>query len=237
MLRSLILTTLICIGGALEAQSSVEDSDDLAARVREAVAAADIDGANLKERLQILSEEFDLPASIANLGVDSLKNERVLDLLNLPSVEDQQEAAQDAEQRYGDGVVVLASFSMPRASLKALLFDASDLGVPVVFRGFVNNSVTDTEAMVRALYTEEDTSQGFSIDPTLFKRFNVKAVPVFISLAEKIDVCETPGCESDPIPAHDRIAGNISLRAALDVIARGNGDASGPALAVLERDQ
>jgi len=237
LLRSLILSALICVGSSLEAQSTLEETDDLAARVRAAVAASEIDGVSLKDRLRVLEEEFDLPTSIHELGVASLKNERVRSLLNLPSAEEQNTEGDTGGDRYSDGFFVLASFSMPRPSLKALLFDASDLGVPVVFRGFVNNSVTDTEAMVRALYTQEDTSQGFSIDPTLFKRFGVNAVPVFVSLGEQIDVCETPGCENDPIPAHDRIAGNITLRAALDLIARGNGAAAGPAQAVLERDQ
>ena len=237
MLRTLALISLICVGGALEAQTDVAANDDLEARVRAAVSAAQIDGASLKERLLVLEEEFDLPNHIRDLGVESLKNERVRALLNLPTVEEQQAPAADGEERYSEGVFVLASFSMPQASLKALLFDASDLGVPVVFRGFVNNSVTDTEAAVRAIYTEEDSSQGFSIDPTLFKRFEVQSVPVVISLADIMDVCETPGCEGDPVPLHDRVTGNISLREALHVIANGSGDAPGPAQLVLEAEQ
>ena len=237
MLRTISILALLGLSSSLAAQSSVAATDELSDRIREAMDNARIDGASLKERLRVLDDEFDLPDGIRDLGVNSLKNERVRALLNLPSLEEEAQALDGGDERYAEGVFVLASFSMPRPSLKALLFDASDLGVPVVFQGFVNNSVTDTEQMVRAIYSEEDSSQGFTIDPTLFKRFGVDAVPVVISVVERMDVCETTGCEGDPMPLHDRVTGNISLRAALDIIARGNGDAPGPAQAILEMDQ
>lgn len=233
MLRTLALILAVASPVVCAAQSDVKDLDALDARVRQAVETARLDGASLRERLRILEEEFDLPDGLRDLGVKSLQNEQARALLNLPAPGEEQ-VGDAGEERYVSDVFVLASFSMPVASLKALLFDASAMGVPVVFRGFVNGSIEDTEAAVRSVYSEDDRSQGFTIDPTLFERFNVNAVPVVISLGERIDVCETEGCAGDPVPVHDRVTGNISLRAALDIIARGNGDAPGPARGILE---
>lgn len=242
MLRTLILLLAICCPSIVfsqsdvDAQSEVDALDDLDARIRQALETARVDGASLKERLQLLDEEFDFPDGLRNLGVDSLQNEQVRSLLNLPAPGEDQ-GGDGGEERYASDVFVLASFSMPLPSLKALMQDATSMGVPVVFRGFVNGSLEDTEAAVRAVYTDDDQSHGFTIDPTLFERFNIQAVPVFVSLGERIDVCETQGCEGDPVPVHDRVTGNISLLAALNVIARGNGDAPDPARAILENNE
>lgn len=233
MLRAIGPILAMLLATAASAQDVVAQQDAIEARIRQAIETARIDGAALEERLQILEEEFDLPDGLRDLGVQSLQNERVRSLLNLPAPGAEQ-GSPDGEVRYASDVFVLASFSMPVASLKALLLDASEIGVPVVFRGFVNGSIQDTEAAVRMVYSEDDRSQGFTIDPTLFERFNVQAVPVVISLGERIDVCETQGCAGDPVPVHDRVTGNISLMAALDIIARGNGDAPEPARAILE---
>lgn len=236
MLRTLGPIIALLLASGVSAQVDVETHDPIDARIRQAIETARVDGAALKQRLQILEEEFDLPDGLRNLGVESLQNEQVRALLNLPAPGTEQ-GGPDDEVRYASDVFVLASFSMPVASLKALLLDASAMGVPVVFRGFVNGSIEDTEAAVRMVYSEDDRSHGFTIDPTLFERFNVQAVPVVISLGERIDVCETEGCEGDPMPVHDRVTGNISLMAALDIIARGNGDAPEPARAILEEHQ
>ncbi len=81
----------------------------------------------------------------------------------------------------------------------------------------------------------ETTSRagGLAIDPTLFRRFKVEAVPVYVVLAEPLATCESQGCAEDPLPRHDRIAGNISLEAALEMVARAKGDAAGQARVAL----
>lgn len=74
---------------------------------------------------------------------------------------------------------------------------------------------------------------GLAIDPTLFRRFKVEAVPVYVVLAEPLATCESQGCAEDPLPRHDRVAGNISLQAALEMVARAKGDAAGQARVAL----
>ena len=143
---------------------------------------------------------------------------------------------EDHSERYG-GLYLFASFSIPEPSLKAMLIEADRFGVPVVFNGFVENSVTATEARVRALYEDEAISHGFIIDPTLFTRFDVVRVPTLVSTLEDLDFCETCGCSRDPTPGHDRVAGNAPLQTLLTVIAKGNADHAGPARAALEAVQ
>jgi len=86
-----------------------------------------------------------------------------------------------------------------------------------------------------ALAATEITSRagGLTIDPTLFRRFKVEAVPVYVVLAEPLATCESQGCAEDPLPRHDRVAGNISLQAALEMVARAKGDAAGQARVAL----
>jgi conjugal transfer pilus assembly protein TrbC len=74
---------------------------------------------------------------------------------------------------------------------------------------------------------------GLAVDPTLFTRFGVKAVPVYVVLAEPLASCESKDCAEDPLPRHDRVAGNIDLPAALDIAARAGGDAAAVAQAAL----
>jgi conjugal transfer pilus assembly protein TrbC len=119
----------------------------------------------------------------------------------------------------GATVFLLASFSMPKPSLRQMMAEARAFGVPVIFRGFVNNSVYDTQAALAETFGALDAAEGFSIDPTLFARFQVTSVPQVIAVGATIDVCDTPGCSDDPVPPHDRVAGNVPLEFALHLIA------------------
>jgi conjugal transfer pilus assembly protein TrbC len=103
-----------------------------------------------------------------------------------------------------------------------------------VFRGFVNNSVYDTRVALEEVFADDEEGEGFAIDPTLFRRFDIQAVPALVVLGEELDVCNTPACEGDVSPIHDRLSGNIPLETALKLIAAGNGDASETARAILE---
>lgn len=190
---------------------------------------------DLSERLKLLEMEFDLPDDLAERALDSLNNGRVRELLN--AGETDLAAYLPEEERYPGGLYLFASFSMPQPSLKAMLGDAADLGIPVVFNGFVDNSVIATEQAVRAIYKDSDISDGFIIDPTLFTRFEVTAVPTLISTTVNLDVCETQGCGEEAVPAHDRVAGNAPLQTLLTIIAKGDGDHAAPAQFVLMEDE
>ena len=119
----------------------------------------------------------------------------------------------------GATIFLLASFSMPKPSLRQMMAEARAFGVPVIFRGFVNNSVYDTQAALAETFGALDAAEGFSIDPTLFTRFQVTSVPQVIAVGATIDVCDTPGCSDDPVPPHDRVSGNVPLEFALHLIA------------------
>lgn len=148
----------------------------------------------------------------------ALADRRVRALLGVTSAGDS--TTETENFRYeGATVFLLASFSMPKPSLRQMMAEARAFGVPVIFRGFVNNSVHDTQAALEEAFGSLDEAEGFSIDPTLFARFRVTSVPQVIAVGATIDVCDTPGCSDDPVPPHDRVAGNVPLDFALHLIA------------------
>lgn len=215
MLRALIpsaVSIAMLAAGPISAQALPNEAS-YGDAIRDALSNAESMGDDLKARMKLFRKEFDLPDDLAERAIDSLQNGRVRDLLGVPK-NDESNVGTDA-QRYGGGVFLFASFSIPNPSLKALLKDASDLGVPVYFNGFVENSVVVTEARVRALYGDDQISHGFGIDPTLFERFNVTSVPTVIVTTVAMDVCESTDCSGDVVPEHDRVAGiasNIALK-------------------------
>ncbi|MEM8970876.1 MAG: type-F conjugative transfer system pilin assembly protein TrbC [Pseudomonadota bacterium] len=157
-----------------------------------------------------------------NLREQALNNPRVRSLLGLDG--SGQGATAPEEERYEDArVFLLASFSMPKESLRQMMSEAQRYGLPIIFRGFVNNSVYETQSALEEAFGSVENAVGFSIDPTLFTRFDVTTVPQVIAVTETLDVCETEGCADDPMPPHDRVRGNVPLDFALKLIAE-NGD-------------
>ena len=138
------------------------------------------------------------------------------------------------------GVIVFASLSMPEPALKHLVQQAHKAEVPVMLRGFIGESLGDTaRALHEKLGDETESGEllaGVLIDPRAFRIFDVREVPVFLATAHALPDCDGLNC-SAPAPAHDRIAGNMSLKAALQALAE-QGDAaplqSAAALARLE---
>ena len=163
----------------------------------------------------------------------ALSNPRVRAMLGVE--EGTLQSEQENDRWESDKIFLLASFSMPGPTLKAMMVEARAFGVPIVFRGFLDNSVFATQAAITETFGEDADAVGFGIDPTLFTRFQVEAVPQIIVTSEPLDVCETSGCEGDLAPLHDRIAGNIPLQAALEIIAEGDGEAAHTARAALEK--
>ena len=117
----------------------------------------------------------------------------------------------------GLSVYVFASFSMPDASLKALIRQGELAGVPIVLRGLVNNSVEDTLHRVHTLYKESAAQEsGAVIDPTLFARFGIEQVPSVVIAEYAAGACTPEAC---PTPDHVKLAGDVPLRYALERIA------------------
>lgn len=233
MLRSLILS--LCLAPCSVLADGLPTAATHGELIDRSLERAETLGEDLKERITLMEREFNLPEGLAGKALESLKNGRVRELLNI-NTEDLPQLDTD-EDRYAGGVFLFASFSIPDPSLKAMLQDAERYGVPVVFNGFVDNSVPATEVKVRALYEDESISNGFVIDPTLFARFNIKAVPTLVSTTVDLDVCETSGCAGDARPPHDRVAGNAPLASLLQIIAKGNAEHARPVQAILEAQQ
>lgn len=174
-----------------------------------------------------------LSDSLKAIEGHAMNDPRLRALLGIPSGVD---VAGEDKPGYGDArVLVFASFAMPGSSLRQVLLDADRLHAAVVFRGFLDNSVFKTGDALRAALGEGEAPKGFAIDPTLFSRFHVSAVPVYVVLNAPLASCETADCLQDPLPAHDRLSGNIPLETALTLVAAGQGDAASAAKEVLDQ--
>lgn len=187
---------------------------------------AERDGEALRDQLTIQDPmAYEPPIAMDELRKRALNHPRVRALLNAddPALD----GGGQGEERYGGAHIwVLASFSMPPQSLRQLLSDATRFGVPVVMRGFVNNSVYETRNRLIDVFGSDEAIEGFGIDPTMFTRFNVNTVPTVIGVRTQLEICDTPGCEGDVIPDHDRVAGNVRIEHALRLIASSDDAAS-----------
>jgi len=115
------------------------------------------------------------------------------------------------------GVYVAVSLSMPPEALRALARDAHRAGARVVIRGLVDGSFKATLIKVREVF-DDRSAGGVAIDPQAFKAFAVTAVPTVIASSAEVQPCGALGC-APAAPAFDKVSGNISLEAALKLLA------------------
>ena len=117
--------------------------------------------------------------------------------------------AQAAERLY-----YFWSFSMPEASLKAVLGEGEKIGLVAVLRGLPEGSARTSLGRLKRLLGDRKTE--VIIDPRLFTLYGVTAVPSVV-YAEGVDLsCET--CE--PAPRHAIVTGDLPLVSALEHLAR-----------------
>lgn len=95
------------------------------------------------------------------------------------------------------------SFSMPDEVLAPLVAQASTYGIAAHLRGMVNGDMRQTANAVLRLVKDRQQG-GLAIDPTAFRRYGITAVPALVLTCKE---------------GSDRIAGNLSLDAALTKIA------------------
>ena len=126
--------------------------------------------------------------------------------------------------------VSFVSLSMPDAALTRIIRDTNEAGGLVVVRGFHGGTYGDFATRVRDLFDEGEVV-GISIDPRYFQALGVTHVPAYaIVLGE-------PRCEGfvcAPLAA-DTVSGNISVAAALDLLAHQGSVAPAHARAALAR--
>jgi type-F conjugative transfer system pilin assembly protein TrbC len=97
------------------------------------------------------------------------------------------------------------SFSMPEESLKAAFVDGEKIGMIAVLRGLPDASFKSSMARLKSL--RGDRKIEVIIDPVLFDLYQVDAAPTFV-LASGAD------------ERHWKVVGDLTLRAALEIIAR-----------------
>ncbi len=142
----------------------------------------------------------------------------------------QRRSGDDAADRQVSGVVLFASLGMPKASLDRLIDDASRLRAPIVLRGLVDGSLGATRRRIAEAMGERLVA--WQIDPTLFSRFDVSAVPalVLVDPAQPIPVeCKTDQCRAGGFA---KVAGDVTAEYALRLIAERDPD---PGLASVAR--
>ena len=119
-------------------------------------------------------------------------------------------------------VLIFTSLSVPAASWRQWVHDATRAGAPLVLRGVGAGGLRQTAGAIRARLGEHKA--GIAIDPRLFRLFGIERVPAVVVVPGGVPPCETRGCSGDPAPPHDLVAGNIGLVAALEAVAA-EGDA------------
>lgn len=121
-------------------------------------------------------------------------------------------------------IAIFVSFSMPQQTLRSLIRDAGIANVPVYLRGFKDGSLTETARYAASFLSDGQTSKidqegfhGLLIDPRIYRIFQIEKVPTFVAFQGSLPECDTLNCRA-PMPDHDRVAGNISLRSALELL-------------------
>jgi conjugal transfer pilus assembly protein TrbC len=123
-------------------------------------------------------------------------------------------------------VLVFASFSMPEESLRGFLKEAEKIKAPVIIRGLIHNSFSDTTQALLSLMP--DKRGGLQVDPTLFQRFHIKTVPAVVVLDES--------CLADAhCQTFDVVYGNVTLSYALEEMAKQQDAISTHAQAALKK--
>ena len=235
LLRALMLATALTTGAVSAQEAPVPEeppvrfapgsTGQVRVPVEDLVREAERRGEELADRLTIQEERQGVEIEdLAGIRERALNDPRVKKLLGIQ--EDEQDAADAAEKYAETEAILFASFSMPPASLRQMMQEATTFGATIVFRGFVNDSVFDTRAKLEEVFGQDELGEAFAIDPTLFKRFDIRSVPVLVVLTDGLDVCESPNCETDLPPVHDRLSGNVPMETALKIMAAGNGDAA-----------
>ena len=127
-----------------------------------------------------------------------------------------QKYRQTAVARKTEDLMIFASFTMPRESLKRLVNQAHRVGATVVLRGFKDNSLKETSLAINSL---GEGTGNVVINPNAFMKYKIKAVPtVVLAKAESIDQVDDDGCAlPDNFAA---VTGDVSLDYALDEITR-----------------
>jgi conjugal transfer pilus assembly protein TrbC len=136
-----------------------------------------------------------------------------------------------AADRGASGLLVFVSLGMPVASLQALVADAEQAGALLILRGVKDGSLKVTKTAIHQLIGKRQVA--WRIDPTMFKALQVQAVPTYVLMdpnqpppAPCQDQGQGQGQGQEDAgqcgqPAHTRVAGDVTMRHALQAMAQG----------------
>lgn len=197
---------------------------------------ADIEAKRLRETMTIRTYSGDIGVDYAPSITEMAQSFPELKALLDRDAEEAERRALEEGRRPTDLGVVLVSFSMPEQSLREVAMQADKYGFTAVFAGLADNNFKTMMARLSDVFGDDlEGMKGFSINPTVFKRFNVQEVPAYIFLDQPLEPCNSRGCEDDVLPQHDIVYGNISFRAAAEIVARNGGVGSETASTLLAR--
>lgn len=198
---TLALVLLISCGSAYAA-TSVWPTQDAIERARE---AAPFPSRERLHRAPLPSLPRITPA-VPSLNLDDIVR-RHIEINRLTS----QDKTQSPQLR------IFVSLSVPQPSLRLLVLQAEAAPATLVLRGLKANSMKQTLDTVQKLIGERKVS--WQIDPEAFQRHGIHHAPTFV-LADgrAADTGCTTSCTSAGITY--RVAGDISLRHALETIVR-----------------
>ena len=99
--------------------------------------------------------------------------------------------------------IYFVSFSIPEAGLKQMVPEATQLGIPTLINGLIDNDFRKTASAVFEL-TKDSGEGGVQIDPKTFAQYGITQVPALVVR-----------CES----GFDVMYGNIRLQSAIERVA------------------
>nr|WP_282561240.1 type-F conjugative transfer system pilin assembly protein TrbC [Providencia rettgeri] len=135
----------------------------------------------------------------------SAKDKAWIDSLLAKQQHAQQQAADAAKAQTARETpfVYFVSFSIPEAGLKQMVPEATQLGIPTLINGLIDNDFRKTASAVFEL-TKDSGEGGVQIDPKTFAQYGITQVPALVVRCEQ---------------GFDVIYGNIRLVSAIERIA------------------
>lgn len=125
-------------------------------------------------------------------------------------------SSREPEDRQASGMLVFVSLGMPKASLERLVADAERARATLVLRGARDLSIKKTAAAIADVMTRAKTA--WQIDPSLFKRFEVQAVPTYVLIDPARPVLVACGQSQCQQAAYSKVSGDVSMAHALNLI-------------------
>lgn len=162
--------------------------------------------AQLRDQSAALLEQS-LPSDGFKLPDISAKDKAWIDNLLAKQQQAQQQAvdAAKAHTEQESPFVYFVSFSIPEAGLKQMVPEATQLGIPTLINGLIDNDFRKTASAVFEL-TKDSGEGGVQIDPKTFAQYGITQVPALVVRCEH---------------GFDVMYGNIRLLSAIERVANG----------------